>query len=418
MRGARYRSFAGSKTGGFKMNDQGSSGIELERRDILRFGLSGCTVASIGFGFSLAGSRMALADVVADEAAKKAKAEQVLTMGLDAKLNQFPGRVGTPHMVWVHGALEFKGAVERFSDGRIYVEIHDGGALGGQAELLKKVQQGVVQAGSCSMQNAAQLIPVLNVLDVPYAIGTEDDNFWRLLFSKEFNDTFRTGTEQRRLVIAVAHPWRRKLMLSRNVTVDVRRPEDLSGMKIRVTAAKLEQLAFQILPASATPIAWAETFSALKDGVMEGLHLSPGSGYDVGMAPVIGQIVDTDWMYNTDTIWLSSRWLDGLDPTLKEAVMEGAFAAQTHVYDTYEVILRDTFGVMPDSPPDAGFPGAGAKMVFLTEDERGVWRDTLSVENNPSLQDAIETYGPEAYEVVRSVSSGQGSPEPVRWWKL
>lgn len=389
----------------------------LTRRDILRAGLGGCTVASIGLGFTLAGGRMALADVVADEAMRKAAAEHVLTMGLDATLNQFPGRVGTPHMSWIHGAPEFKAAIERLSEGRIYVEVHDGGALGGQAELLKKVQQGVVQAGSCSMQNAAQLIPVLNVLDVPYAIGS-DDNFWRLLFSKEFNDIFRKGTEDRRLVVAFAHPWLRKVMLSRNVTTEVRMPQDLAGMKIRVTAAKLEQLAFQILPTSATPVAWAETFSALKDGVMEGLHLAPGSGYDVGMASVIGQIIDTDWMYNTDSIWLSSRWLDKLPSDLRETVMEASFEAQMHVYETYPAILRDTFGVMPDSAPDAGFRAGGTKITFLTEEEREAWKNALSIDSNPLLQQAVDTYGREAYEAVLKVVAAQGSTEPVRWWKL
>lgn len=396
---------------------QVNSGPKLSRREILRAGLGGCTVASIGFSFTLAGGQKALAEVLADEAAKKAAAKHILTMGLDATLNQFPGRVGTPHVVWVHGAPEFKAAVERQSQGQIYVEVHDGGALGGQAELLKKVQQGAVQAGSCSMQNAAQLVPVLNVLDVPYAIG-RDDNFWRLLFSKEFNDIFRKGTEDRRLVVAFAHPWSRKVMLSHNVTTKVRLPNDLAGMKIRVTASKLEQMAFHILPASATPIAWAETFSALKDGVMEGLHLAPGSGYDVGMAPVIGQIIDTDWMYNTDSIWLNKTWLDALDPDLKEAVMEGAFEAQTHVFDTYKEILRDTFGIMPDSPADAGFRAAGTEMTFLTEDERAIWEKTLSVADNPSLQEAIDTYGREAYDAAVKVARSDADTAPVRWWKL
>ncbi|MFB9224787.1 TRAP transporter substrate-binding protein [Paracoccus cavernae] len=389
----------------------------LNRRDILRAALGGCTVASVGFGYTLSGGGKALAEVVADETARKAAAEHVLTMGLDATLNQFPGRVGTPHMSWIHGAPEFKAAIERLSGGRIYVEVHDGGALGGQAELLKKVQQGVVQAGSCSMQNAAQLVPILNILDVPYAIGNEQ-NFWRLLFSKEFNDTFRKGTEDRRLVVAFAHPWVRRVMLSRSVSTEVRRPEDLAGMKIRVTAAKLEQLAFQILPTSATPIAWAETFSALKDGVMEGLHLAPGSGYDTGMATVIGQIIDTDWMYNTDSIWLSSRWLDKLDEDLRESVMEAAFEAQTYVYNTYETIQRDTFGIMPDSAPDAGFLAAGTKMTFLTDEERAAWKSALSVESNPLLQQAVDTYGREAYELVLKVTAAQGGTEPVRWWKL
>lgn len=390
----------------------------LSRRQILKFGLGGCTIASIGFGFTLAGGTKALAEVVADEAAKKSAAEHVLSMGLDATLNQFPGRVGTPHMVWIHGAPEFKQAVETLSEGRIYVEVHDGGALGGQVELLKKVQQGAVQAGSCSMQNAAQLVPLLNVMDVPYAIGTQDANFWRLLFSKEFNDIFRAAAEERQLTIVSSHPWRRKIVLSRNVTKDVRLPDDLSGMKIRVTASKFEQLAFEILPTSATPIAWSETFAALKDGVMEGLHIAPGSPFDVGMAPVIGQIIDTDWMYNTDSLWVSTRWLNTLDPALKDIVMEAAFTAQSYVYDTYAAILNETFGLLPDSPKTAGYPAAGVKMTFLTDDERAVWRDALSVDKNPVLQEAIDTYGRDAYDIVVKVASGTSSADPVRWWKL
>lgn len=256
---------------------------------------------------------------------------------------------------------------------------------------------------------------MLNILDVPYAIGTED-NFWRLLYSEEFARIFRKAIADRRLELAFAHPWLRRVMLSRNVTTEVRLPQDLAGMKIRVTAAKLEQLAFQVLPTSATPIAWAETYSALKDGVMEGLHLAPGSGYDVGMAPVIGQIIDTDWMFNTDSLWLSRRWLDRLPDGLKQAVMNGAFEAQKHVHDTYPTILRDTFGIMPDSPPDAGFRGAGTQLTFLTAEERAVWQNALSVDTNPVLQDAIESYGADAYETVLRVAASGGSSEPVRWW--
>lgn len=387
------------------------------RRDILRHGLRGCTVASIGFGFTLAGGTLSIAQAAESEQAKKAKAKHTLTMGLDAKLNQFPGRAGTPDMVWVFGAPQFKEAIEKGSGGRIYVEVHDGGALGGQTVLLKKVQQGVVHAGSCTTQNAAQLVPLLNILDVPYGIGADDDSFWRLLFSKEFNDVFRKATEARRVTLAFSHPWRRRVMLSRNVSKEIHKPDDLKGMKIRVTASKFEQLAFQVLPTNGVPIAWSETFSALKDGVMEGVHIAPGSGFDVGMAPVIGQIVDTEWMYNTDSIWLSTTWLNGLGAELKEVVMAAALEAQKFVVAGYKPILRDTMGLAPDSPASAGFKGAGTRVAFLTADEKAVWRDFLSVERQPAFKDAIKSFGEDAYKTLRQVVAGKGSTAPRAWWK-
>ncbi|MBY6059397.1 TRAP transporter substrate-binding protein [Leisingera daeponensis] len=390
----------------------------VSRRDILRVGLQGCTIASIGFGFMAAGGTMSLAETVESEADKKAAADHVLSMGLGATLNQFPGRVGTPHMIWAHGTPELKAAIERLSNGKIYVEIHDGGALGGQITLLKKVQQGAIQAGSCTTQNAAQLVPLLNVLDVPYAIGAKDENFWRLLFSKEFNDIFRAAGEERRLTLAVSFPWRRRMMLSRNVDQDVRLPEQLAGMKIRVTASKFEQLAFEVLPSSAVPIAWSETYSALKDGVMEGMHIAPGSGFDVGMAPVIGQILDTEWMYNTDSYWFSTRWLDDLPGDLKDAVMQASLEVQTSIYDNYQLILRETYGLAKDSPSSAGYLGAGTRVNFLTDDERAAWQNVLSPENNGNIDAAIDEYGRDAYEVLREVAAGDGDTTPRAWWNV
>ncbi|MDN3713850.1 hypothetical protein QWZ10_22545 [Paracoccus cavernae] len=57
-------------------------------------------------------------------------------------------------------------------------------------------------------------------------------------------------------------------------------------------------------------------------------------------------------------------------------------------------------------------------MTFLTDEERAAWKSALSVESNPLLQQAVDTYGREAYELVLKVTAAQGGTEPVRWWKL
>jgi hypothetical protein len=82
------------------------------------------------------------------------------------------------------------------------------------------------------------------------------------------------------------------LLLSRN-GFEADQLDDLKGLKMRVTGSKLEQAAFKILPANPTPIAWAEVFTALKDGAVDGVHVSAPSVLDGGMGPVVGQLVDT-----------------------------------------------------------------------------------------------------------------------------
>lgn len=397
-------------------SDNSDRGRTLTRREALAVSTKfGATVASVGFAYMMGNGALTFAEAAESEAEKKANASHILTMGLDGTLNLFPDRAVAQHSTWIHGQPEFKEFIETSSNGQIYVDLHDAGALGSQTAALKKVQQGIIQGCSCSTQNAAQLAPIWNVLDVPYAVGPVE-NHWKLIFSKEFDDTVRAESRKRRLTTAVIMPYLRWLEMSINVDEEIRKPEDLSGLKMRVTGSKFEQVAFEVLPANGTPIAWSEVFTALKDGAVDGVHVTPTSVYDGGMEPVIGQIVDTKWMYNNDSIWLSTPWVESLPGELQEVVKEACYVGQKKIYDEYEPIHREAIGTTPDGPV-VGWKDSDTRIIHLTDDERAVWRDYLSIERNRETYDPmIDQYGRAEYELVREIAQS-GSPEPRRWWE-
>jgi hypothetical protein len=56
--------------------------------------------------------------------------------------------------------------------------------------------------------------------------------------------------------------------------------------------------------------------------------------------------------------------------------------------------------------------------VRLTDAERKVWKDFLSVERNKAvLNELIDRYGRKDYELVVRVANAPGTPTPRRWWK-
>jgi TRAP-type transport system periplasmic protein len=390
--------------------------LNVTRREALQI-TAGCgvTVASVGLACIAGDGVLSFAIAAASEAEKKSKAKHIMTLGLDGTLNLFPDRPVAKHSTWIHGMPEYKEFVEKNSNGQIYVDIHDAGALGGQTAALKKVQQGIIQGASCSTQNAAQLAPIWNVLDVPYTVGPVE-NHWKLIFSKEFNDSIRAQSEKRRLTTAIIMPYLRWLEMSHNVKKEIRKPEDLKGIKMRVTGSKLEQACFEILPTNSTPIAWSEVFTALKDGAVDGIHTTPTSVLDGGMAPVIGQIVDTVMMYNNDSIWLNTDWINALPGDLKEVVLEANYFGQKKIYDDYEPIHREAIGTTVDGPK-VGWKAANTKIVRLSNAERAVWADYLSIERNKSKLNAlIDQFGRKEFELVLDIVK-TGSPEPRRWWK-
>jgi TRAP-type C4-dicarboxylate transport system substrate-binding protein len=60
----------------------------------------------------------------------------------------------------------------------------------------------------------------------------------------------------------------------RNLITDreIRRPEDLAGLKLRTPGSKLFIETINAMGATATPLPWGETFSAIQQGVVDGLE--------------------------------------------------------------------------------------------------------------------------------------------------
>src|SRR5690242_3240806 len=119
---------------------------------------------------------------------------KVVIGGLAGSLASWPLIRGTAHaqqkaefrMVFAHtftqatekyvvsGISLFKQLAEKYAGGRLQVDVHEGGALGGQDVLPQKVQQGVIQATQLSTQNFTPFSEAYNVLDFPYLFASNE----------------------------------------------------------------------------------------------------------------------------------------------------------------------------------------------------------------------------------------------------
>ena len=100
----------------------------------------------------------------------------------------------TPH---AHSAI--KELIEKHTNNKIYVEIHDGGAKGIGSELAKKVKLGEVQGALLSVANLAPMMKQVDILNIPYwAANTEPYTkvFSSQIFYKHvLNDSKKYGIE-------------------------------------------------------------------------------------------------------------------------------------------------------------------------------------------------------------------------------
>lgn len=402
------------------MKKLAESGRTDTRREFMRLAARfGGSAAALAWVTAPAGALLfsATEALAQSEAEKKDKADHVMLTGITEAPGRWPNGPLSTEQSNLTGVIEWKKNIEAATDGKVYVELQYGGVLGNQVDMPRKLQQATLQAAHGSTQNAAASASVWNVIDFPYHVGSIE-NFWRLTFSREWNDIFRAKSEKQGLIATAFFPQIRWVQLRRGLDREVRLPEDMDGLKIRVTGSKLEQVAFDILPANPTPVNWGETYNALKEGAVDGLHVAPGPVADVNISEVIGQLVNTEFMYNSDAMFVSARWFRQLPEAIQEGILEGSYQTQVFQHDAYEPYLRDQWGIRPDSPKDTIWGKLDPNFVFLSDDERDAWRDFLSFERNKDVLDPlVEKFGRKEYEATGRIAQESGPVEMRRWWR-
>ena len=72
--------------------------------------------------------------------------------------------------VMITGLDIFKAKAEEYTDGKLLVDIHEAGSLGGQTVLPQKVLTGAIQGCQLSTQNFTPFAEVYNLLDFPHML--------------------------------------------------------------------------------------------------------------------------------------------------------------------------------------------------------------------------------------------------------
>ena len=262
----------------------------------------------------------------------------------------------------------FKELAEKATGGRLAVEIFPGGVLGDQGVMVQKVQQGVIQATQVSMANFTAFSPSYNVLDFPYLFKGDVRVFEKFLEDPFLvRSTFATEPEAKGLKV-LPGMWAsfgmRQLGISKKKGVEVRRPGDLRGVKVRVTASKIEQQAFALTPGSPVSINWGETYQAMQQGACDAVNVAMAPLQAYRISETLGSFTQIDATPNAHVTVMNAQWFGALPGPVKDAIMKAAADAWEWQKAEQRKIDAATAGI---------WKAAGVKFVTSTPDERKEW---------------------------------------------
>ncbi|MDE0282395.1 MAG: TRAP transporter substrate-binding protein [Gammaproteobacteria bacterium] len=274
------------------------------------------TISRRGVLKSAAGASMLLA---MPAYVKGAKADHVLTFG-----HTF-GKA--TENVMITGLQQWKEKAEEYAGGKLLIDIHEAGSLGGQNVLPQKVLQQSIQGCQLSTQNFTPFSAVYNLLDFPFLFSS-NEKFEDMLGTEAFLSSAFISEPQSKGFTVLPGMWanagHRVLGISKKKELIVKSPEDLDGVKIRVTGSKVEQNFFKLTPADPVSIAWGETYQALEQGAADALNVGLGPLTATRIFETLGSATLTRINFNCHITLLSAKWFDGLPGDVQDAILKGA----------------------------------------------------------------------------------------------
>jgi len=166
----------------------------------------------------------------------------------------------------VQGLLFMADYLEAATDGRITMEVFPGGQLGDERSTIEQVQLGVIDVVRTSTSPVGEFYEPIGVFSLPYIFRGES-HMWKVVngaIGRELLD----GLQDADLVgLAYYDSGSRNFYTTET---PIRSVADLSGLRIRTQQSQVVLDMMEALGAEPVPLAFAEVYSSLQTGVIDG----------------------------------------------------------------------------------------------------------------------------------------------------
>jgi tripartite ATP-independent transporter DctP family solute receptor len=155
--------------------------------------------------------------------------------------------------------------VKTLSKGAIKVEVYHNTQLGDAVANVQSVRNGTIGFTTVSASNLNQVLPAMDMYSLPFLFKNEA-HFWWFLAQPQAADLVKQLEDKGIKIIGYIDSGSRNFFTQK----PVRTPDDLKGQKIRVMASPVMVNTMKALGATGVPVAWAELYTALQTGVVDG----------------------------------------------------------------------------------------------------------------------------------------------------
>lgn len=223
------------------------------------------------------------------------------------------------------------------------MQVFNGATLVAQGSEMTSIQRGNLEMGLVAPQTIAEQIPEWSIVTSAYLFS--DADHLKATFESEVGDELKAMTSAAGIhVLAPVYFGTRQVNLAPEI--EVMKPEDLNGITMRMPGGDAWQFLGEAIGANPTPLAYAEVYTALQTGAIDGQDNPLPNDYNMKFYEVTSQIVLTGHLVGFDVLAISKELWDGFTTeqqgTLQSAI-DAAIAKSTQRHLDREAELVQFF---------------------------------------------------------------------------
>lgn len=267
---------------------------------------------------------------------------------------------------WHQGAERFRDLVDEYSEGEYAVRLHPNAALAGGSDRveLEMTQSGAIHFLIKSTTWMTGLDSRYQVLGLPWLFP--DHETANAVMDGPAGDELLNDLERHDLVgLAWGVNGFRQVTNSQNPITE---PADLEGQSIRVPGIELYLSIFEALGASPTTMNFAEVFTALQTGAVDGQENPLSLIWSSRFYDVQDHVTLWDYSYDALAFVGSLPFWQGIPEEDQEMFTRAAREAMSHQRD---VVAQEDIDLIDE------LKDAGMTVTTLSDEQLAVFQETL-----------------------------------------
>ena len=245
-----------------------------------------------------------------------------------------------------------------------------------QGTELVALQRDNLELGNIAPADIAKQIPAWSLLTSAYLF--RDSNHLARFWSSDLGAQYKKQAEEQVKIKILGPTFFGTRQVGLKPKKKISAPADMAGVKLRMPPGDAWQLLGRSLGANPTPMAFAETYTGLQTGAIDGQDNPLPNVRNMKFYEVMSQIVLTSHLVGFDLLSVNMKTWSSMSPAQQKSFQAAvdkaiAWSAAEHLKREAELAAEFRKQGLEVYVPDVNAFRANAQKIYLASDEAKDW---------------------------------------------